>query len=112
MGFLFDDQRRMIRKDGSLVENAQKGRSRGRRTTVAAEGAVGPAGRRRVSHLRVDAILGGPGPLREEYERLVEKPGVFLKDLQGVVRGAGASRQPHVHQPAPASVPLGVSHAA
>lgn len=67
MGFLFDDQRRMIRKDGSLVPRAVVRR--------------GP-GLPRASHLKVDRILGGQGPLRSEYEKLMDTPGVYLKDLQ------------------------------
>lgn len=80
MGFLFDDQGRMIRKDGSLVPNVQKGRSKGpRRTVIEGGGAEGEPGR--VSHMRVDMILGGSGPLRDEYERMLENPCTLLKDL-------------------------------
>ena len=35
----------------------------------------------KVSHLKVDKILGGAGPLREEYERLVEDPNTYLRHL-------------------------------
>jgi hypothetical protein len=77
MGFLFDDQGRMIRKDGSLVPNVQKGRSKGpRRVDIEKPGEPG-----RVSHMRVDMILGGSGPLRDEYERMLENPCTLLKDL-------------------------------
>jgi hypothetical protein len=31
--------------------------------------------------MRVDMILGGPGPLRDEYEKMLENPCTLLKDL-------------------------------
>jgi len=83
MGFLRDEQGRLIRKDGSLVEGAQSGRHKGPRKTVidggGADGAGGEPGR--VSHMRVDMILGPAGPLRDEYEKLLENPCTLLKDL-------------------------------
>src|SRR5690348_2796981 len=82
MGFLRDEQGRLIRKDGSLVPRGT--RHKGPRRTVieggGAEGAGGTASR--VSHMRVDVILGGSGPLRDEYERMLENPATLIKDLQ------------------------------
>ena len=67
MPFLRDSQGRLIRKDGSLVEGAQKGRKAGpRKTPIRKSG--------RISHLRVDALLGGEGAMRDEYERLLADP--------------------------------------
>ena len=74
MPFYRDEQNRLIRKDGSLVEGAQQGRAKGPRRTELGGG--------RVSHLKVDKILGGAGPLRDEYEALLENPNTLLKDLQ------------------------------
>jgi hypothetical protein len=74
MPFLRDEQNRLIRKDGTLVPRAV-----GRR---------GPS-KDRMSHLKVDRILGGPGALRTEYERLMDTPGVFLKDLQKFLADRG-----------------------
>jgi hypothetical protein len=79
MAFLRDKQGRLIRKDGSLVEGAQAGRHKGPRRTVIAGDSDGQPSR--VSHMRVDMILGGSGPLRDEYERLLENPCTLLKDL-------------------------------
>ena len=74
MAFLRNEKKELIRKDGSVVPRAV--RQKGPRKTV-----VDGAGRRRVSHMKVDKILGGTGPLREEYERLLENPNTLLKDL-------------------------------
>lgn len=74
MPFLRDAQNRLIRKDGSIVEGAQKGRPRGRGKSKL----VGHW----ISHLKVDKILGGAGPVRDEYERLLENPNTMIKDLQ------------------------------
>lgn len=80
MPFLRDSQNRLLRKDGSVVENAQRGRAKGPLRRKAAK----PGGR--ASHLRVDAILGGAGPVREEYEKLAEDPNTYLKGLQAFLR--------------------------
>jgi hypothetical protein len=77
MGFLFDEQGRMVRKDGSLIPRVP--RHKGPRKTVIADSADGNP--TRVSHMRVDMILGGAGPLRDEYEKLLENPCTLLKDL-------------------------------
>src|SRR5687767_8156903 len=77
MPFLRDSQNRLIRKDGSLVE-----RPIARRGPRAVELATGG----RVSHLRVDQVLGGAGELREGYERLLDTPATLLKDLQAYLR--------------------------
>src|SRR5687767_10719217 len=74
MAFLFDGQRRMIRKDGSLVPRAVVRR--------------GPA-KERLTHLGVDRILGGQTPLRAEYERLLDTPGTYLRELQAFLARRG-----------------------
>jgi hypothetical protein len=75
MPILRNEFGQMIRKDGTVVERAGKGRSPGvgKRTTQLPDG--------RVSHLKIDKILGGEGPLRDEYERMLEDPNVFLRHL-------------------------------
>ena len=88
MAFLHDDQGRLIRKDGSLVEGAQAGRHKGpRRTVIGGGGAEGQS--TRVSHMRVDMILGPAGPLRDEYERMLENPCTLLKDLAAFFASRG-----------------------
>jgi hypothetical protein len=79
MAFLRDEHGRLIRKDGSLVERAVV-----RRGPRAAE-----LGGGRVSHLRVDAILGGSGELRDAYEKLLDDPSTLLKDLAAFLRERG-----------------------
>jgi hypothetical protein len=76
MPFLRNELGQMIRKDGTVVERAGKGRSPGvgKRTTQLPDG--------QISHLRVDKILGGSGPLRDEYERRLENPNTYIKHLQ------------------------------
>ena len=77
MPFLRDSQNRLVRKDGSLVERPVT--RRGPRPVELSTGG-------RVSHLRVDQVLGGPGDLREGYERLLDNPATLLKDLQAYLR--------------------------
>ena len=83
MPFLRNEFGQVIRKDGSVVEGAGRGRGPGvgKRTTVLADG--------KVSHLKVDKILGGAGPLREEYERLLEDPNTYLRHLAAWLKERG-----------------------
>jgi hypothetical protein len=81
MPFLRNEQGQIIRKDGSVVESAAKGRGKGPRKTVIEGGGADGGEPGRVSHMRVDTILGPAGPLRDEYEKLLENPCTLLKDL-------------------------------
>ena len=96
MAFLRDEHGRLVCKDGTLVERPA-GRRGPRRTEIAVKssGAADGAGGR-VSHLRVDQVLGGPGALRDEYERLLDDPNTRLKDLQAWL----AERGHHVNHTA------------
>jgi hypothetical protein len=85
MPFLRNEHGQIIRKDGSLMEPAPR-RSGPRRTEVTGGGDGKP---RRVSHLRVDKLIGGAGPVRDEYERLVEDPNTLLKDLAAWFKSRG-----------------------
>jgi hypothetical protein len=80
MGFLFDEQRRLVRKDGSLVHRPKT--RRGPRSTELSG---------RVSHLRVDFLLGGPGAMRDEYEKMLDRPTIFFRELQAWFAARGHS---------------------
>ena len=70
MPFRRDEQGRLLRKDGTLVPPVE--RLTGPRRTMK---------RGRVSHLRVDQLLGGEGELRDAYEKLLANPNTLLREL-------------------------------
>jgi hypothetical protein len=80
MPFLRDEHGRLVRRDGTVVERAVV-----RRGPRAVELSTGG----RVSHLRVDQILGGSGEMRDAYEALLDTPSTYLKDLQAFFLARG-----------------------
>ena len=86
MGFLRDDQGRLIRKDGSLVEGAQCGRAKGPGKKPVAVGADGEP-------IRVSAHAGGHDPRRgrpatRRVRAAAGKPVHAAEGPRGVVRHA------------------------
>ena len=74
MAFLRNEKGEIIRKDGTVAPRPIARR--------------GP-GAARASVLKVDQILGAAGPLRDEYERLLNTPGTYLRHLHDFLKQHG-----------------------
>jgi hypothetical protein len=66
MAFLRDEQGRVICKDGTPAKRRDRG---------------GPARKKNIGHSSVDKALGGRGPLRGAYEKLLGEPNTTIRTL-------------------------------